>query len=154
MSDPRGPVIIGMDATAEHGASTSAALEFAAREAVRRQVDLRLVYGTEALPPWALTSRLIEDIIERTSAVHPHLAITTVIHPGPSAHALAVASATASLVVVAAGPELDDGQVITGLATATTITRAPVIVVVAAGPVAVPQPAAPAVRYPEPALTR
>jgi hypothetical protein len=141
-----------MDATAEDGPSMSAALAFAAREAVRRQVDLRLVYGTEALPPWALTVQLIGKVIEHTSAVHPELAITTAFHPGTSARALAIASASASLVVVAAGPELDDGEVITGLATATTITRAPVIVVVAAGPIAVPRPAALVVRYPEPAL--
>ena len=105
MFNPRGPVVVGVDAAADGTASATAALELAAREALRRRVDLRLVYGHADLPPWPLAGQLLANDTARLAESHPTLAVTTAIYPGSTAQALLAAADTASLVVSAAQPD-------------------------------------------------
>jgi hypothetical protein len=130
MTNHRGPVVVGMEVAAADTPSATAALDLAAREALGRRVDLRLVYGQDALPPWLLACQILDQAVARLSTAYPDLAIIAAIYPGTSANALVAASATASLVVLAAEMRLDDPDLITSLGTATALTRAPVIMVV------------------------
>jgi hypothetical protein len=120
MTDPRGPVVVGMD---PHAAN-SPALDVAAAEAVRRRVELRLVYGHASLPSaLAQTCESLERTITAIQAAHPSLAVTTAIFPGTAANAVITASGHAGLVVLA----YRDNDL---LASLTSVSRTPVIVVV------------------------
>lgn len=130
MHSTRGPVVVGMDPVADDAANLLAAVDVAAREAIRRGVDVRLVYGRDTLPSLGLTCQILERAVTRTEAAHPRLAVTTAIYPGSATDALIAASAIAGLVVVAAEARLDDGTMIAGLAEATAANHTPVIVVV------------------------
>ncbi|HEY1488490.1 MAG TPA: hypothetical protein VGF84_20435 [Micromonosporaceae bacterium] len=127
MTNLRGPVVIGMDILDDDSALVLAAIELAAGEAVRRRVELRLVYGHASLPRWPQTCRVLERVIAGIEAAHPSLAVTTAIHPGTAANALITASNTAGLVVLAT----QDADLIASL---TSISRTPVVVVVTPAP--------------------
>ena len=99
MDSTRGPVVVGMDAVADEPARIAAMLDLAAHEAIRRGVDLRLVYGRDALPTWALAAQILARVVDQLEAAHPGLAVTTAIYPGTASDALALASATAGHVV-------------------------------------------------------
>jgi hypothetical protein len=144
MSNPRGPVVVGMDITAGETAATTAAVDLAAREAVRRQVELRLVYGQVELPSWPFTGQILDSMLARVAEAHPALATTTGIYPGTATAALITASTMASLVVIAAGTALDDTTAIAGLTTG-AMFNAPVVIVLA--------PATMEIRLEEPALS-
>ncbi len=128
MSNPRGPVVVGMDIAASETAVVQAAIDLAAREAVRRQVELRLVYGHVDLPPWPLACQILDDVTARAAEAFPTLAITTAIFPGTATAALVTASASASLIVATAQTYLDDGAAIADLTTG-AMFNAPVVVV-------------------------
>ena len=132
MNNLRGPVVVGMAGLADDAANVVAAIDLAAREAIRRHVALCLVYGRETLPSWTRTCEVLQRMLTRTSAMHPDLAVTTAVYPGTAADALLAAATTASLVVLAAQTGLDESDTIAGLVDTTMITRAPVIMVVPA----------------------
>jgi hypothetical protein len=104
MTNSRGPVVVGMDGTGDDDARVAGAVEFGAREALRRRVDLRLVYGHDDLPRWDVACATLERAVARLAAAYPSLAITTAIYPGTAARALIAASVTASLVVHVSDP--------------------------------------------------
>jgi hypothetical protein len=143
MSNSRGPVVVGMDITAGETAATTAAVDLAAREAVRRQVELRLVYGQVDLPSWPFTGQILDAVVARVTDTYPTLAITTGIYPGTATAALITASAMASLVVIASGTAFEDSTAIAGLTTGAML-NAPVVLVVA--------PATAEIRLDEPAF--
>ncbi len=101
MGTPRGPVVVGMDASTG-SASIATAVDRAAREAIERRVDLRLVYGRESLPSWSYAWQILADELARAAGTYPTLAVTAAVYPGTAQHALAAASDTASAVVLAA----------------------------------------------------
>jgi len=131
MTDTIGPVIVGMDGLGDESAGVAAALDVAAREAVRRHVDLRLVYGHETVPGWAHAGELLDAITAVVALRYPDLAITTAIYPGSAERALVTASAGASLVVLAADTRLHGDDVIARLLAAPAVVRAPIVVVLA-----------------------
>ena len=117
-----------MDVDADEYGGVAVAIELAAREAVRRQVDLRLVYGQVDLPPLALTCQILEDLVTRATDAYPSLAITTAIFPGTATAALITASATASLIVTTAQTYLDNSDAIGELTTG-AMFNAPIVMV-------------------------
>jgi hypothetical protein len=108
----------------DHHAVNSPALDVAAAEAVRRRVELRLVYGHASLPhALAQTCDSLAQTLDAIQSAHPNLAVTTAIFPGTAANALITASGSAGLVVLG----YRDNDLIASL---TSVSRTPVIVVV------------------------
>jgi nucleotide-binding universal stress UspA family protein len=110
--NPNGPVVIGIDESAE----ARLAAGFAVREAAERGVGLVAVRAWTT-PAWALRGEarrleldvdevetaerhLVREVIEPWSAGHPGVDVAIRLIPGAAAHALVTASAGAQLVVV------------------------------------------------------
>ncbi|MEW2288258.1 universal stress protein [Streptomyces sp. NPDC047841] len=98
------PITAGVDGTAE----SLAALDWAAREAVRRELPLRVVHAwryAEALAADRDTQRGwvsagVEEAVRTVSERHPGLTVTTDVAEGAAAHALADAAAGAEMLVL------------------------------------------------------
>ncbi|MEV5145703.1 universal stress protein [Streptomyces sp. NPDC052727] len=99
------PITAGVDGTAE----SLAALDWAAREAVRRGLPLRLVHAwrySEALATadrdtqrgWVSSG--VAEAVRTVSERHPELTVTTDVVEGAAAHALADAAAGAEMLVL------------------------------------------------------
>jgi hypothetical protein len=102
MTEARSPVVIGMSPIVEVPEQTRLAVDLAARAAMRRLVDLRLVFGLRDLPPWDRATRLLAVVVDKLTAANPALVVTTAIYPGSALDALVAAARTASMVVACA----------------------------------------------------
>ncbi|WP_052863373.1 universal stress protein [Streptomyces niger] len=111
------PVVVGIDGTAE----SLAAADWAAEEALRRDLPLTLVHAwdpqrlanaTLAMAPDAqqtVAARLVRDTEERVGARHPNVRVTGELVTGPEVAGLAERSESAALLVLgsrALGPVL------------------------------------------------
>ncbi|MGW2458645.1 universal stress protein [Streptomyces argyrophyllae] len=99
------PITAGVDGTAE----SLAALDWAAREAVRRELPLRVVHAWRYAEALAAADRDtqrgwvsagVEEAVRTVSARHPGLTVTTDVVEGVAAHALAGAAAGAEMLVL------------------------------------------------------
>jgi hypothetical protein len=97
-----------MDGSAD-SAMVAAAFDLAAGQAAALQVDVRVVYGREALPSWPATWQLLAGLLARTGQAHPGVVLSVAVYPGTTADALLTANESASLVVLAAPGLADDG---------------------------------------------
>lgn len=102
-----GPITAGVDGTDE----SRAALDWAAREAVRRSLPLRVVHAWEFLPTvptevagreaqeaWAV--RAVTDAVRAVTERHPELKVTTDVLEGPPVRTLLEAAEEAGLLVL------------------------------------------------------
>ncbi|TDC21397.1 universal stress protein [Streptomyces sp. 8K308] len=97
------PVAVGIDGSAE----SQAALEWAAREATRRGLPLRLAHAwmEETLfvptpPDETVARRLLDQAAAEVSAGHPELSVTTRLVPDTAASGLVSESSEAELLVL------------------------------------------------------
>ncbi|MFE7954628.1 universal stress protein [Streptomyces sp. NPDC057413] len=102
-----GPITAGVDGTDE----SRAALDWAARDAVRRSLPLRVVHAWEFLPTaptdvagreaqegWAV--RAAGDAVRAVTERHPDLEVTTDVQEGPAVRTLLDAAAGSELLVL------------------------------------------------------
>jgi len=135
MDNTRGPVVVGMDGPDMAAASAGPvgpALVVAGREALRRGVDLRLVYGRATLPSWPRAAEALECTVERIGAEFPGLAVAVVVYPGDAGAALSAAAASAGLVVLPA--DAGDAEAIGRLVSGAPSGTVPIVVVATAQP--------------------
>jgi nucleotide-binding universal stress UspA family protein len=104
------PVVVGVDG----GAEAIAAARYAAWEAERHGVDLRLVYAHQPTPMWGPSTLISDDYVweqdwvhtllqsakKEVADTHPDLAIEAVVGHGRPAGVLVAESAKASLLVM------------------------------------------------------
>lgn len=102
-----GPITAGVDGTDE----SRAALDWAAREAVRRSLPLRVVHAWEFLPSVptevagretqeAAAVRAVTDAVRAVTERHPELKVTTDVLEGPAVRTLLEAAEEAGLLVL------------------------------------------------------
>ncbi|MEU4338789.1 universal stress protein [Micromonospora lupini] len=125
MAEPKGQVVVGVDADAD--AATTAVIAAGAREATRLGVGLLLVHPLPASPPWLvglepprtggapqLAQQLLEHMVEKTAAAHPGIVVHGILRSGSPAGALLAGAANAELILVAADARIRYGGLLAG----------------------------------------
>ena len=144
------PVLVGID----YSPDSMAAVEYAAWEAQRRRLPLRLVHGLSAPPAYGPASgagwlvgamvtdatRLLTDAAERVERRHPGLTVSHSVLSGGASAVLVAESRAASIVVVGARGTGGFPDLLTGAVSAQVAmhAHAPVIVVRRSGQETVP----------------
>ncbi|MFI2435882.1 universal stress protein [Streptomyces sp. NPDC018693] len=129
------PIVVGLDGSRE----SLAAVDWAAREALRRGLPLRLLHAEEGQRYWA--EKVLRGAADRIEERLPQLPLSSELVARPAAEALVAAGSTAELLVLGSRAFSGMGGFLAGSVALATIARATrPVVLVRAVPGRVPEP--------------